>query len=293
MSADWQVITQLLSSSKCPSVMWGSGSRAWVWHHVARSERGYSCTRLPHMSWRLKCWSRQPSKLPLHVGANVSDCLLCRICFPWLPLAILGCCLHSHPAMLDPSSVSCHGYTKCWSLLVASDHQGLLPFVSVSNSTCTEDVGLQPPELFDTWAGTWDCCAPAGRAPCGGTASPEIPTTKIFTHLQLWIRTRCSCWNPGTLQQQMTIFGNETKPQREGEKKLYSYWKSVRKQLLSRGLSPLLPLCKTCFPVAGPAPNDLYPEPHLACWCCRPKNCTWLCAGLPGTFHVRQTPRPL
>lgn len=87
-------------------------------------------------------------------------------------------------------------------------------------------------------------------------------------------RTRCSCWNPGAPQQQMIIFENETKPQREGWKRLHSYLKSVRNQLLSHGLSPPLLLCKICFPAADPAPNDLHPEPQLACWCCRPKSCT-------------------
>lgn len=48
------------------------------------------------------------------MGANVPDCLLGRICLPFLrilsmplslPLAILGCCLHSHPAMLAPAKL--------------------------------------------------------------------------------------------------------------------------------------------------------------------------------------------
>lgn len=68
--------------------------------------------------------------------------------------------------------------------MLASDHQGLLPFSCVSNSTPAEDAGLQPSELFDTWSGTWDCCAPVGRALRGATASLEISTTKIFTQLQ-------------------------------------------------------------------------------------------------------------
>lgn len=156
--------------------------------------------------------------------------------------------------------------------MLASEHQGLPAFSCVSNSTPAEDAGLQPPELSDTWGGRWACCAPAGRAPCGGTASPEISTAKILTQLQLQIRTGCSCWNPGALQQQITA-GNEKKPQRgRRRREEFPPLLEVSQKSAAMDLAHYFHSAKPASQYADPAPNDLHPELHLACWI--PKICS-------------------
>lgn len=268
VTADWQVITQLLSSSKCPSVMWGPGSRGWVWHHVARSERGYSCTRLPHISWRLKCWSRQPSPTARgrkRVWLSSLQNMLSMIASGYFRVLSLltyssaGSSQSPCPAMDTPSAGA-----LCWPVSTkVSRHSAvsvtphLLRMLACSHQSC----------LTHGVAGGL-----AGRAPCGGTASPEMSTAKILTQLQLQIRTGCSCWNPGALQQQITA-GNEKKSQR-GRRRREEFPPLLEgsQKSAAMDLAHYFHSAKPASQYADPAPNDLHPELHLACWI--PKICS-------------------
>lgn len=242
MTADWQVITELLSSSRSPRETWGSGSRGWGWHHVARSERGYSRTRLPHISWRLKCWSRQTSQLPMHVGGNVSDCLPCRICFPWLPLAISGCCLHLQTAVLHPDKLRVLPWIhQMLEPFAGSDHQGLLPLSCVSNSTPSEDAGLQPPELCDTWGGTRDCCAPMWWhcLPRDLRHQNLHPTPAGNEDKMCLLKPR----HPAAAHDNSWKWEKATEGQKKGRGCTPVWGQS---EISCCGLSPSLQLCKTC-----------------------------------------------